>query len=54
MRLSRNALKNMMADEEDEYSKEKKNEVEGADQEFNFEGKDGGEKGNDDNDTEKG
>lgn len=42
MRLSRNALQNMIYDREDEYSREKQKEkeVDNADQEFKFEGKD--------------
>ncbi len=51
MRLSNIAVNNKMQDLEDEYSKEKQKEVEGADEEFNFEGKEG-EK-NDDYDAEK-
>ena len=49
LRLSRNALQNMINDQEDEYSKEQQKEVDNADQEFNFEGKD--DKKNDDYDS---
>jgi len=49
LRLSRNALQNMMDDREDEYSRDKQKEVDNADQEFKFEGKD--DKKNDDYDS---
>lgn len=39
LRLSRNALQNMMDDREDEYSRDKQKEVDNADQEFKFEDK---------------
>lgn len=48
LRLSRNALQNMMDEREDEYSRDKEKEVDNADQEFKFEGKD--DKKNDEND----
>lgn len=42
LRLSRNALQNMMEEREDEYAfKDKPTEVDNADQEFKFDGKDG-------------
>jgi hypothetical protein len=50
LRLSRNALQNMMDDREDEYSREKINEVDNADQEFKFDGKD---QKNEDYDSDK-
>ncbi len=49
LRLSRNALQNMMDDREDEYSRDKEKEVDNADQEFKFEGKDDNDKKNEDN-----
>lgn len=39
LRLSKNALQNMMEEREDEYSRDKQKEVDNADQEFKFEGK---------------
>jgi serine/threonine-protein kinase ULK4 len=42
LRLSRNALQNMMEEREDEYAlRDKPTEVDNADQEFKFDGKDG-------------
>jgi len=49
LRLSRNALQNMMDDQEDEYSRDKQKEVDNADQEFKFDDKD--DKKNDDYDS---
>jgi len=49
LRLSRNALQNMMDDREDEYSRDKQKEVDNADQEFKFEEKE--DKKNDDYDS---
>jgi serine/threonine-protein kinase ULK4 len=46
MRLSRNAVQNMMEDREDEYYGDRKTEVDNADQEFKFEGKEN-QKGDD-------
>jgi len=51
MRLSRNAVQNMMEDREDEYYGDKKTEVDNADQEFKFEGKEN-QKGDDYDSTE--